>query len=239
MITTIVANWKMNMGYSDMIQLTTSLSIINPESVSLIVAPSSCYLHYCATHLPHARICAQAISEYEHGAYTGDISAEMVQSCGARYALIGHSERRALFGETAAAIEKKLMHCRHHQLTPILCVGETMADRESNQTHHVISEQLSPMLTYPGDYLIAYEPVWAIGTGQTATPAMANEVHAWIHDMVGDHVPVLYGGSVTPDTAPPLLCASDINGVLVGSASLSIPSITAIINAAKSIEVTS
>ena len=166
------------------------------QRVITILCPSYCYLdkvrHACIEKDANVVICAQNISQYENGAYTGDISAKMVKSCGASHVLLGHSERRHLFNETNDMIKQKLEQCRSNDLVPILCVGETDEQHEQNQTNEVIKRQLS-VDGYSGEFIIAYEPVWAIGTGKTASPDRAQAVHHMIRNIIGDNYSILYG----------------------------------------------
>lgn len=178
-------------------------------------------------------IGAQNCHAAEEGAFTGEISLGMLKALGLRFVLIGHSERRTLFGETDAMVHQKLCQALHCGMTPILCIGETLEERESGNTERVLTAQLakalegiSPEALFP--LVVAYEPVWAIGTGRSATPAMAQEVHGrcrqWMvqrgGEALGARVPILYGGSVKPETIASLMLEADIDGVLVGGASL-------------------
>ncbi|MFA7437970.1 triose-phosphate isomerase [Castellaniella sp.] len=171
---------------------------------------------------------AQDLSVHDHGAYTGEVSAAMLAEFGCRWVLCGHSERRALHGESSALVAAKAAGALAAGLTPVVCVGETLADREAGDTECVIGDQLDPVLALGADALsrlvIAYEPVWAIGTGRSATPEQAQEVHALIRASLGRHgaadTRILYGGSVKPDNAAALFAQSDIDGALVGGASL-------------------
>lgn len=176
---------------------------------------------------------AQNLNENKEGAYTGEISPMMLNGIGCQYAIVGHSERRQLFGETDALINKKVATALSHGLIPIFCVGETLAEREAKQTLAVVERQVKQGLqNIPSaemkKIVIAYEPVWAIGTGKTATPAQAQEVHLFIRDILKDQygsltslaVRILYGGSVKPDNMAELMACEDIDGGLVGGASL-------------------
>ncbi len=219
----IAANWKMNLTCnqaSDLI-LTINSSIDKSSNVSTIICPPACYLTQIIEQATNqCALGAQNISMFERGAYTGDISAEMVQSCGAKYVILGHSERRHVFLESNQMILSKLKICEDNNLIPILCVGETLDDRSANKTMDVILDQLQVLDGYSHQYLIAYEPVWAIGTGKTATPDIAQEVHAFIRKHIKDDDPILYGGSVKSSNVKELLSCPDINGALIGGASL-------------------
>lgn len=176
---------------------------------------------------------AQNVNENKEGAFTGEISAGMLTAIGCQYVVVGHSERRQLFGETDAWVNKKVATVLANNLTPIMCVGETLAEREANATLKVVERQVKEGLqNIPSadtkKIVIAYEPVWAIGTGRTATPAQAQEVHLFIRDILKDQygsltslaVRILYGGSVKPDNMAELMACEDIDGGLVGGASL-------------------
>ncbi len=187
---------------------------------------------------------AQDVSPNEKGAYTGEVSAAMLVDVGARYGLVGHSERRQYHHESSELVARKFMAARHAGLVPILCVGETLEQREAGQTEAVISAQLEPVLALAGiggfdGAVVAYEPVWAIGTGRTATPAQAQAVHAFIRGQIGardariaDSLPLLYGGSVKPDNAAELFAQADVDGGLIGGASLVAADFLAIARAA-------
>ena len=177
-------------------------------------------------------IGSQNVSEYDCGAYTGETAASMLFELGCRYAIVGHSERRQIFGETSAQVADKFDAAQKGGLTPILCVGETIEQRESGETLAVITEQIQAVLDKLGvstfhNAVVAYEPVWAIGTGLTATPEQAQEVHNEIRSMisnldaaVADSLRILYGGSVKADNAAELFAQADIDGGLIGGASL-------------------
>lgn len=187
---------------------------------------------------------AQDVCEYEHGAYTGAVSAGMVADFGCRFAIVGHSERRALFGDTDAVVAKKFAAVLKAGLTPILCVGETLAERDSGVMEQVIARQVDAVVELSGvaalgQAVLAYEPVWAIGTGKTATPDQAQAVHAFIRGRVAerdirvaDSVPILYGGSVKASNAGQLFAMADIDGGLIGGASLVAEEFAAICKAA-------
>ena len=172
------------------------------------------------------------MSRYEKGAYTGDVSAAMVAEFGARYAIVGHSERRTVFGDTDEIVAEKYAAARRAKLTPIFCVGETLQEREQGRTEAVLARQVDALLHKCGvkeldGGIVAYEPVWAIGTGKTATSAQAQEAHAFIRGRIGAKdakvagaLPILYGGSVKAANAAELFAMQDVDGGLVGGASL-------------------
>src|SRR6056297_1131752 len=175
---------------------------------------------------------AQDVSEHESGAYTGEVSASMLADLGCRYAIVGHSERRTLYGETDDRVAAKFAAAHRQGLVPILCIGETLEQREADETEAVIRRQLMAVIDEVGiaafaDAVVAYEPVWAIGTGRTASPEQAGEVHTFIRGLlrdrdakVADGLRILYGGSVKGDNAPGLFAREDIDGGLIGGASL-------------------
>jgi triosephosphate isomerase len=222
----IAANWKMNLTLTEVKELLHEISdaIRTSNDVSVMICPSNNYLlpvqQFCMDQGLNVMICAQNISEYQPGAYTGDVSANMVKSCGATHVLLGHSERRHVFNETNDMLKTKLSYCKDTGLIPVLCVGETLTDREQDKTESVIKQQLSILSGFDGEFMVAYEPVWAIGTGKTATPEMAQAVHEFIRNECPEECVVLYGGSVKKANVEGLLQQSDINGALIGGASL-------------------
>lgn len=204
------------------------------------------YLQQCADTLAGSALAwgAQDVSSHAGGAYTGEVAASMLVDFACRYVIVGHSERRAYHGETDAQVAQKTLAALNAGLTPIVCVGETLAEREAEQTNVVVSKQMSAVLELLDDdalarIVVAYEPVWAIGTGKTATPAMAQEVHAQLRSQLrarsaaaADKVAILYGGSMKPDNAVELMAQPDIDGGLIGGAALKAADFLAIINAA-------
>jgi len=234
----IAANWKMNLDSKEMTTLINGVSSAstNYKNIELIISPSHCYLKDVSSELTNGQVASQTISEFDSGAYTGEVSAKMSKSCGASFTLLGHSERRYVFFETNDMIQKKLTLCKQYQLTPILCVGETLEERNSGQVKSVISNQLNVIREYDEVFYIAYEPVWAIGTGQTATPEIAEDVHAFIRKEVGEGIPILYGGSVNANNVDALLKMPSINGALIGGASLKLDEFTKIMQIADELE---
>jgi triosephosphate isomerase len=218
----------------------------NP-TVEVVVCPPSVYLSRVADVLAGSAVGlgAQNLYPAEDGAYTGEVNAGMLCDSGCRYVILGHSERRAILGETDALISQKLAAALAGNLIPIVCVGETLEDREAGKTESVVQTQLRGSLEgldearAPG-VVIAYEPVWAIGTGKTASPEQADEVHAFIRKLLGEmfssdvaqQMRIQYGGSVKPGNAKELLGQPNIDGALVGGASLKVDDFVAIINAA-------
>jgi triosephosphate isomerase (TIM) len=234
-------NWKMNLDLKAAHALTQALldgyAAASPDaSVSVILGIPSPYLAAMSAKIAgHAAfaVAAQNMHQAASGAYTGEVSATMLQSVGCHHVILGHSERRQYFGETDALLAEKVKAALSAELTPIFCIGETLTERESDQTSAVITRQMQDGL---GDLtpdqakqlILAYEPVWAIGTGKTASPEQAQEVHAflraWMRQQWGDAaasvIPILYGGSVNAGNAAQLFASEDIDGGLVGGASL-------------------
>ena len=217
------------------------------EAVAYAVCPPFPYLPQAAKVLAGSAIRwgAQNLSEHEAGAYTGEVSGAMLRDFGCRYVIVGHSERRALYGEDDGRVAAKFEAARRAGLTPILCIGETLAQREAGQTEAVLARQLQAVLDRAGvkafaDAALAYEPVWAIGTGKTATPEQAQSAHAFLRGMVrrhddalGGRLTMLYGGSVKAANAGELFAMPDVDGGLIGGASLVASDFIAICKAAR------
>src|SRR5207248_5681019 len=174
---------------------------------------------------------AQNVSEHAQGAYTGEVSAAMLAEFGCRYVIVGHSERRQRYGETDGQVAAKFAAVRKAGLTPILCVGETLAERDAGRTMDVVARQLGAVAFAEG--VVAYEPVWAIGTGRNATPEQAQEVHAFLRERLPSDTPILYGGSVKPQNAAVIFAMPDVDGGLIGGASLVAADFLAILRAAQ------
>lgn len=235
MRTTIVAgNWKLN-GTRDSARalLDALLAGPLPEGVKLPVFPPLAYLAELAQAYAGRGIefGAQDVSEHERGAYTGEVSAAMLHEIGARWTLVGHSERRSYHGETSELVARKARAAVGAGLTPVVCVGESRAEREAGSTEAVLRAQLAPVRALGSDLLsrcvLAYEPVWAIGTGLTASPQQAQDAHAFIRSEISavdvnmaNSLVILYGGSVKPDNAASLFAQPDVDGGLIGGASL-------------------
>ncbi len=232
----IAGNWKMHSSRHDARELVTAVQAGLPVGLAhqVVFAPPSVWLTEVAALLTHTQVAlsAQNLSEHTHGAYTGELSAAMLKEAGCRYVIVGHSERRSLFGEDNALVGRKTLAAVQAGMTPISCIGETLSQRESGQTWDVLKAQLQGIAAslQQGDWaklVLAYEPVWAIGTGRNATPEQAQEVHAqvrqWLRQQApaaAEQVQILYGGSVKPDNAASLMAQPDIDGALVGGASL-------------------
>lgn len=241
----IAGNWKMHKTRQEAVELVSALKslVAGVTGVEIAVAPPFTALHAVAEVVEGSNIALAAQNCFweSEGAYTGEVSPRMLQEIGCRYVIIGHSERRQYFGETNATVAKRLQAALAHGLRPICCVGETLEEREANQTFAVIETQINEGLQPVApqqvtELVIAYEPVWAIGTGKTATPAQANEVHGFIRDLLrkrygerAEEVRIQYGGSVKPENIAALMAESDIDGALVGGASLQADSFARIV----------
>jgi triosephosphate isomerase len=205
--------------------------------VEVAVCPPYVYLQQVSERLAGTSITfgAQNVSEHAQGAYTGEVSAAMLLEFGCRYAIVGHSERRQLFGESDAQVAAKFAAAQAGGLTPILCVGETLAEREAGRTEQVVARQLDAVLNQSNfnQAVLAYEPVWAIGTGRNATPQQAQAVHAFLRARLSPDVRILYGGSVKAQNAAALFAMPDIDGGLIGGASLVAQEFIEIVRAAK------
>ncbi|HZR92087.1 MAG TPA: triose-phosphate isomerase [Gaiellaceae bacterium] len=208
----IAGNWKMFRG-PEPAELAVRLAGL--DGVDVVVCPPYTRLAACAA--AGLRTFAQNVHWADEGAFTGEISAGMLQELGVTGAIVGHSERRQLFGETDETVARRAAHALAAGLAVIACVGELETEREAGATEEVLRRQVSVLEPHPS-LVVAYEPVWAIGTGRTATPELAQEAHAFIKSLLD--VPVLYGGSVKPENAAGLLAQPDVDGALVGGASL-------------------
>lgn len=238
----IAANWKMHKTGVEAEEFIRNFKERLPKpSVQVFIAPSFTILSAVvqAAQGSSLMIGAQNMHEASEGAFTGEISAKMLKAAGARFVILGHSERRRLFHETDERIHLKLNQAILNQILPVLCLGETLEERESGKTPAVLEYQIKAALNglEPADLVLAYEPVWAIGTGKTATPEMAAEAHHFCRDCLAKlwgqepakKISILYGGSVTPETAPQLAAQSEIDGALVGGASLDVAKLIQII----------
>jgi triosephosphate isomerase len=214
----VAGNWKMHGSRTSVAALLDSLVKENPGSCAL--CPPYPYLAQAAERLRGSAIAlgAQNVSEHAQGAYTGEVSAAMLAEFGCRYVIVGHSERRQLYGETDRQVAAKFAAVQAAGMTPILCVGETLQEREAGRTEEVVARQLAPVQFK--DAVLAYEPVWAIGTGRNATPEQAQEVHAFLRKKVPSGTAIIYGGSVKPQNAAAIFAMPDVDGGLIGGASL-------------------
>lgn len=244
----VAGNWKMN-GSTDSIKPLVDGIVAGVDAVTtaeMVVCPPFVYLPLVAGLLQGTRIGfgAQDVNDQESGAFTGEVSSAMLRDVGCKYVIIGHSERRSLYAESDAFTARKFAAARKNGLVPILCVGELLEEREEGITQQVVARQLDAVISLEGiaalgDAVIAYEPVWAIGTGKTATPDQAQEVHAFIRsklagfdEAVAEKVRILYGGSMNAGNAAELLSMPDIDGGLIGGASLKVADFLAIGTAA-------
>ena len=243
----VAANWKMNGSRASVKALLEGFVQGLPENgVEVLVCAPYIHIPLAAELLAGSAIGlgAQSVSEYGNGACTGEISADMLKDYGCRYVIIGHSERRHIFGETNETVAGKFRHARESGLQVVLCLGERLEEREAGMTEQVLSEQLDAVIAAAGiesfsGAVIAYEPVWAIGTGLTATPEQAQAAHSFIRlqvarhdDRIADELRILYGGSVKAGNAAGLFAMADVDGGLIGGASLNIDDFLAICRAA-------
>jgi triosephosphate isomerase len=230
----IAGNWKMYKGPAETAEFCLGLREEDLEGVDVVVCPPYVSLAVAVQLLAgtEVAVAAQNVHWEEEGPYTGEIAAEMLLELGVYGAIVGHSERRQYFGESDQIVAQKARAALAAGMFVIACVGETEEERETGQTERVLRRQVSAFEA-DDNLVVAYEPVWAIGTGKTATPEIAQEAHTFIKSILD--VPVLYGGSVKPDNAAVLLSQPDVDGALVGGASLDLESFTAICRAAASI----
>ncbi|RVT42794.1 triose-phosphate isomerase [Rheinheimera sediminis] len=239
----VVANWKMN-GNSDLVQqMSDALSMLKQPLPEILICPPVIFLTHFPKHQNY-KLGAQNVSEQQSGAFTGEISADMLTAAGVTHAIIGHSERRSLYGELDGLISQKVKTAVDAGLTPILCIGETLQQREEEKTLEVLARQLDAVYAAQ-PYLLAhsvvsYEPIWAIGTGRTATPEQAQLVHQFIRQHLAqydvdaaDALRIIYGGSVTATNCQALFAEADIDGALIGGASLKVADFSAICEMAK------
>jgi triosephosphate isomerase len=232
----LAANWKMQKitGEAEAFVRTFLPLVKNASGVDVVIAPPFTALDRVAVALRGSEIAlgAQNLNAEEEGAFTGEIAPRMLVDLGCRYAIVGHSERRTLYGETNRDVAAKAAAALAHQMHPIVCVGESLEQREGGRTAAVITSQIDESLSglpraQAAEIVVAYEPIWAIGTDRTATPEMAQEVHAMIRDQLrsrfgeaGAEIRIQYGGSVKPENVAALMSQADIDGALVGGASL-------------------
>mgnify|MGYP001220962368 CR=1 FL=1 len=242
----IAGNWKMNLSVTDGVALASAIRdrCSRYRDVDVVLGPQAMMIWPIVKRLEGSPIAvaAQNCHWADKGAFTGELAPAQINEAGCTYTIIGHSERRQLFGETDAAVGKKARSLHDHGVIPIICIGETLEQRESSQTINVVSQQLVTAISdldadEVATSVVAYEPVWAIGTGRTATPAQAQEVHRNIREIISRHhgdtvaqrVRIQYGGSVKPNNVRDLMSEHDIDGALVGGASLSADSFVQIV----------
>lgn len=245
----VAGNWKMNTSLEEGKALVMSMlndETLNQNTCQIIIAPPFTHIYPISQLVGGSKIemAAQNCASERSGAFTGEVSVEMLQSVGAKYVIIGHSERRQYFGEESTVLLKKLQLTLEAGLTPIFCIGEQLAERENGTYNATVEQQLTETIfkLSANDFkniILAYEPVWAIGTGKVASPEQAQDMHKHIRTLVSTHfgeemaagTPILYGGSCKPDNAAELFGQPDVDGGLIGGASLKATDFLAIINA--------
>jgi len=242
----IAGNWKMYKTVHEAVEFVKELrpAVKDITDVEIVLAPAFTAVHALADAARNTKIgvAAQNLHWEREGAFTGEVSPAMVREAGAEYVIVGHSERRRLFGETDAIVNRKALAAIDARLTPIVCIGETLEERDREETFAVLDRQIKEGLDrltaeQTAELVVAYEPVWAIGTGRTATAAQAGEAHAhirkrlrqWFGGDAADHCHIIYGGSVKPDNIRDLIAEADVDGALVGGASLEVRSFTEIV----------
>ncbi|MCT4580163.1 MAG: triose-phosphate isomerase [Flavobacteriales bacterium] len=243
----VAGNWKMNMNHQEALALYNGL-VSNEtqldENVQVIVAPPSIYLsEFSQIKTNRIRLAAQNCSEHEKGAYTGELSAGMLVSIGVQYCLVGHSERREYFGETNELLKEKVNVLLENNRTPIYCFGEVLAEREAGNHFNTVKEQVVKALFHLDEtqitkVILAYEPVWAIGTGVTASPEQAQEIHEFVRELlaekygqtIAEEISILYGGSCKPANAKELFANPDVDGGLIGGAALKTETFIPVVN---------
>ena len=243
----VAGNWKMNMNYTEATAFYNDLkneAEEMDENVQVIIAPPAIYLsEFSKAKNERVILAAQNCNENESGAYTGEISPSMLTSIGVKYCLVGHSERREYYKEKNELLKLKINGLLAHSVSPIYCFGEVLAEREAINHFNVVKEQVSSVLFHLGEeeiikVVLAYEPVWAIGTGVTASPEQAQEMHGFVRELlaekygqsIADDISILYGGSCKPGNAKELFLNLDVDGGLIGGASLKTESFISVIN---------
>ncbi len=243
----VAGNWKMNNDLAETEMFLVDLKKqIFPENIMVMIAPPFTSLNHAFKSLREhpVELAAQNMHQSNDGAFTGEISAKMLKSVGAKTVIIGHSERRAYFNEDSAILAEKVNTALENEMTVIFCIGEELKDRKQGNHFDLVKKQLSEGLFHVSNdawenIIIAYEPVWAIGTGETASPEQAQEMHEFIRktiaenysEAIADEVSILYGGSVKPDNAAEIFGQADVDGGLIGGASLQVDSFMKIVNA--------
>ncbi len=245
----VAGNWKLNGSIASASALVSEIAayLTDVSAVEVVVCPVYVHLHSVLAGIADSRLKlgAQNASDQDSGAFTGEVSAPMLAECGCEYVIVGHSERRAIYTETDGQVAAKYIAVQRAGLTPILCLGESLEARENQQTEVIVGRQLDAVIDLAGvaslgKAVIAYEPVWAIGTGKTATPQQAQSVHKFIRDKIAkldvgiaESIRILYGGSVKPGNAGELFAMQDIDGGLIGGAALNSDDFVAICRAAQ------
>jgi len=245
----IIGNWKMHKTVDAAIRMVTKLRglLSGKQDAQVVVMPPFASLHPCEIALQESSILlgAQNVSQFDQGAYTGEVSANMLLDLNCEYILAGHSERRSHFDETDAIVHAKIKQILEYEMRPVLCVGESSLTRKAQKTFDFIEAQIMGALrgindTHLSRLVIAYEPIWAIGTGETAEPELIQEIHAFIRKILKEKftkqfsqfIPIIYGGSVKPNNAVAILQQKDVGGVLVGGASLDAETFYSIVQSA-------
>jgi triosephosphate isomerase len=248
----VAANWKMNGSLPLIKEMISGLNSVKlAENVHVVICPSTPFLSAFALNAKsenlqaNIHLGAQNVSEHKSGAYTGEVSTDMLNEVSVNYVIVGHSERRSIYKETSTQVAHKVKAVLNAGLTPILCIGESEDERSAEQTDTILASQLQPVIDEIGiekfiDVVIAYEPVWAIGTGKTASPEMAQATHLFIrqflanaNELIANKVPLLYGGSVNAANCEELFAQADIDGGLIGGASLKVDAFKIICSSAK------
>jgi triosephosphate isomerase len=248
----VAANWKMNGSLPLIKEMISGLNSVKlAENVNVVVCPPTPFLSAFALNAKNEslqaniHLGAQNVSEHKSGAYTGEVSTDMLNEVSVNYVIVGHSERRSIYKETSTQVAHKVKAVLNAGLTPILCIGESEDERSAEQTDTILASQLQPVIDEIGiekfiDVVIAYEPVWAIGTGKTALPEMAQATHLFIrqflanaNELIANKVPLLYGGSVNAANCEELFAQTDIDGGLIGGASLKVDEFKIICSSAK------
>ena len=243
----VAGNWKMNMNYQEALDLYNGLisnEALMDNGVQVIVAPPAIYLsEFSQINSDRIALAAQNCNENENGAFTGEISPSMLTSIGVQYCLVGHSERREYYGETNELLKKKVDELLKNERTPIYCFGEVLADRETGNHFKIVKEQIVKAVFHLDEeqivkVVLAYEPVWAIGTGVTASPAQAQEMHEFVRELlaekydqtIAEQISILYGGSCKPANAKELFANPDVDGGLIGGAALNTDTFIPVVN---------
>ncbi|WP_166108990.1 triose-phosphate isomerase [Pseudoalteromonas sp. Z9A5] len=239
----VAGNWKMNGSLELVKQMSEAINSVKSQEINIVLFPP--FPLISALIASGVSTGAQTVSENKPGAFTGEVDAQLIKNLGAEYVLVGHSERRSIYNESNNTVAEKFARAQQVGLTPILCVGESETEQENGQTEQVVAAQIDAVIEKLGvaalkDSVIAYEPVWAIGTGKTASPEQAQNVHKFIRDKIAgldsglaQGLSILYGGSVNEKNSELLFAQTDIDGGLIGGASLKADSFTAICKSAK------
>ena len=239
----IVGNWKLNKTIAEAVEFVTAVEPLLHNDADFGIAASYLALQASVANAKNLIVAAQNVNENDSGAFTGEVSVGMLKEVGVKWVILGHSERRAYYGETVAILEEKVKLALANGLTPIFCIGEVLEEREANKQNEVVAAQLASVFSLSAEdfskIILAYEPVWAIGTGKTATAEQAQEIHAFIRSLIAekygkeiaDNCSILYGGSCKPSNAKELFANPDVDGGLIGGAALKVSDFKGIIDA--------